>query len=432
MGSSASKTVASASSFSSSSSSASSVSPSAAKSCSHCPSPVPRAFSFPTPLVHHPPARKGDTHHLVSLTSTTYGSLLLVDLDGGTDSSDRQKFPPSQISIAAKKTLDPGPRDSLSPDSVINTWELMDGLDDELEFENSDLGKCNSGGNFKVCPTPISNQGVGLNGSALKLDESYEFVRMEDEDDWVPLSYKTKQPLWKHLSEESFLSDLDPGVVSTYKKALSSKQLGNNSNNVAKNLHRSSKSLSYSPSNPSILISKPKSLSSSPPAPSCQILVDKSSRLPGAEDKVVLYFTTLRGIRKTYEDCCCVRTILRSFQVAIDERDISMDSTFRKELQNALGAEKPVSLPQVFIQGTHIGGVDEVKQLNDDGELAEMVKGLPARDCVGACKSCGDARFLLCSNCGGSTKVFRQQDNEFKRCPDCNENGLVRCLGCCL
>ncbi|KAI9127836.1 hypothetical protein K1719_000829 [Acacia pycnantha] len=31
------------------------------------------------PLVHHPPTRKGDTHHLVSLTSTTYGSLVLND-----------------------------------------------------------------------------------------------------------------------------------------------------------------------------------------------------------------------------------------------------------------------------------------------------------------------------------------------------------------
>ncbi|CAG7868713.1 unnamed protein product, partial [Brassica rapa] len=45
------------------------------------PSPaINRTFSFPTPLVHHPPARKGDTHHLVSLTYTSYDSLLLIDL----------------------------------------------------------------------------------------------------------------------------------------------------------------------------------------------------------------------------------------------------------------------------------------------------------------------------------------------------------------
>ncbi|KAL0712202.1 hypothetical protein Bca4012_019180 [Brassica carinata] len=37
-----------------------------------------KALSFPTPLVHHPSVGTGDTHHLVYLTSTSYGSLLLT------------------------------------------------------------------------------------------------------------------------------------------------------------------------------------------------------------------------------------------------------------------------------------------------------------------------------------------------------------------
>ncbi|KAJ4867757.1 Glutaredoxin family protein [Raphanus sativus] len=230
-----------------------------------------------------PPTRRGDTHHL---TSTTYGSLLLVDLDGS-------------------KTVS---RDSLSPDSVINTWELMDGLD----------------------------------------DESYEL-----------------QPLRKHLSEESLSSGLaDPSLVSSHKKAVS------------------------------------------------------SSAQARAEDKIVLYFTTLRGIRKTHEDCCCVRMILRG-----------------KELQSIIlggDAEKPVCLPQVFIGGSHVGGVEEIMKLNDSGELAEMLKGFPACESLGACRCCGDARFVPCSNCDGSTKVFEGKHGMFKRCSKCNENGLVRCLECSL
>jgi len=47
------------------------------------------------------------------------------------------------------------------------------------------------------------------------------------------------------------------------------------------------------------------------------------------KNKVVLYFTSLRGIRKTYEDCCCVRTVVRGYQVAVEERGISMDSKYR-------------------------------------------------------------------------------------------------------
>ncbi|KAJ4892094.1 Glutaredoxin family protein [Raphanus sativus] len=88
--------------------------------------------------------------------------------------------------------------------------------------------------------------------------------------------------------------------------------------------------------------------------------------------KIVCYFTSLRGIRKTYEDCCFVRTVLRGFHVAVDERDISMDSDYRTELQSSLGQEKPVCLPQVFVRAIQIGGVEEIKKLNDGGELGEV------------------------------------------------------------
>ncbi|CAI0400259.1 unnamed protein product, partial [Linum tenue] len=37
-----------------------------------------RAVSHPAPLVHHPPSGKGDSEHLVYLTSTTYGSVLHI------------------------------------------------------------------------------------------------------------------------------------------------------------------------------------------------------------------------------------------------------------------------------------------------------------------------------------------------------------------
>nr|GLL40969.1 hypothetical protein DM860_004296 [Ipomoea trifida] len=153
-------------------------------------------------------------------------------------------------------------------------------------------------------------------------------------------------------------------------------------------------------------------------------------RLPGTEDRVVIYFTSLRGIRRTFEDCYTVRMILKSFRVHVDERDISMDSAYKKELQSILGS-KNVTLPQVFIKGNYIGGAEVIKQMNEVGELSRLLRGLPIRPPGFVCQGCGDARFIPCSNCNGSRKLFDEDEEQLRRCPDCNENGLVRCPLCC-
>ncbi|XVF56259.1 hypothetical protein PTKIN_Ptkin06aG0104800 [Pterospermum kingtungense] len=335
--------------------------------------PVPRALSLPTPLVHHPPLRKGDTHHLVSLTSTTYGSLVLIETK--TPEMNGQDF--SDQSPQLKDEL-------LSPDSVINTWELMDGLEDDFD---RDLGK------------PDSFVTIRTKEVSSKSNTFDKPVPVKKYEEYMPTKPSVTKPLWKHLSEESLLSKLDPNVVSSYRRALSSRQLGSNES-------RSTMSVGSSPS-----------------------LSDSWFRVPSTGNKIVLYFTSLRGIRKTYEECCCVRMIFRGFRVAVDERDISMDSTYRKELQSLVGG-KMISLPQVFIRGNHVGGVEEIKQLNESGELAKLLEGFPVRDPNMICEGCGDARFVPCPNCNGSRKVFEEDEARLRRCPDCNENGLIRCPGC--
>ncbi|WCJ39069.1 Glutaredoxin family protein [Euphorbia peplus] len=153
-------------------------------------------------------------------------------------------------------------------------------------------------------------------------------------------------------------------------------------------------------------------------------------RLPGTEDRIVVYLTSLRGIRRTFEDCYAVRMIFRGFRVWVDERDISMDSAYKKELQSVLG-EKYVSLPQVFIKGKHVGGAEVIKQMYETGELAKILDGFPKRDSVCVCEGCGDARFKPCGNCSGSRKIFDEDEDVLKRCVECNENGLIRCPDCC-
>src|SRR5262249_31444646 len=68
---------------------------------------------------------------------------------------------------------------------------------------------------------------------------------------------------------------------------------------------------------------------------------------------IVIYFTSLRIVRKTFEDCRSVRSILRGYRVPIDERDLSMDMNYVVELKSIMGPKK-YTLPSVFINGQYI------------------------------------------------------------------------------
>uniref|UniRef100_A0A0E0LPB9 Glutaredoxin domain-containing protein n=1 Tax=Oryza punctata TaxID=4537 RepID=A0A0E0LPB9_ORYPU len=147
---------------------------------------------------------------------------------------------------------------------------------------------------------------------------------------------------------------------------------------------------------------------------------------------VVLYTTSLRGVRRTFADCSSVRAILRGFRVAVDERDVSMDAAFRRELRSLLDARgRAFSLPQLLIGGRLVGGADEVKQLHESGQLRRLLEGAAGQDPAYVCDGCGGVRFVPCTACGGGRKVFIEEEDRVQRCGDCNENGLVRCPNCC-
>lgn len=293
---------------------------------------------------------------MVSLTSTTYGSLLLIDpkksrLNIQNLSEQMHLLPPqTPKKLAEPQTYEEDSNDAPSPDSVINTWELMDGLDD-FAYDSE---------NFRMSTSSISCKPSDYDGNEKETVDSTK-------------SYEI------------------PAKISGDHETTASPMVGFKDH--------------------------------SPPSN------DKNSSI-GKEDRVVLYFTSLRGIRKTYEDCCAVRMIFRGLRVALDERDISMDSSYRKELQSKLKG-KALSLPQVFIRGNHIGSAEEIRQLNENGELAKLLEGFDESEFGFICKRCGEARFVPCPSCSGSRKVFDKDDETFRRCMDCNENGLIHCPSCC-
>ncbi|KAF0913507.1 hypothetical protein E2562_023253 [Oryza meyeriana var. granulata] len=150
------------------------------------------------------------------------------------------------------------------------------------------------------------------------------------------------------------------------------------------------------------------------------------------QNAVVLYTTSLRGVRRTFADCSAVRAVLRGLRVAVDERDVSMDASLRRELQSLLAARgRAFSLPQLLVGGRLVGGADEVRQLHEAGELRRLLEGAAGQDPAFVCGACVGVRFVPCSVCDGSRKVFVEEEGFARRCGDCNENGLVRCPHCC-
>lgn len=189
-------------------------------------------------------------------------------------------------------------------------------------------------------------------------------------------------------------------------------------------------------------------------------LVEKKKASPVARPrKAVLYFTSLRGVRATHEDCCLARAILGGYGVRVDERDVSMHRGFRDELHGLLGLGRGAALakcwapaaapalPSLFVDGELVGNADELKRLHEAGELAARLAGCESAapgEAAGACEACADVRFVLCGACSGSCKVYvddGDDDDEnpldggggggFQRCTECNENGIVRCPVCC-
>ncbi|CAA7061834.1 unnamed protein product [Microthlaspi erraticum] len=150
---------------------------------------------------------------------------------------------------------------------------------------------------------------------------------------------------------------------------------------------------------------------------------------PGGEESVVFYTTTLRGIRKTFDDCNMIRFLLDSFKVKYYERDVSMHRHYREELRriSAVG-ETEVLPPVLFIKRRCIGGAQRVLSLHEQGKLRALFDGIPiAGDKL--CQRCDGFRFLMCEGCRGSRRIVCGDGTRIQ-CLLCNENGLIVCVDC--
>lgn len=401
---------------------------------------------------------RGRVDHVVSLTSTTYGVLDLQSKHGAAAGSCQDKEqplpheqekpisrewkrasgrrPPPLVIPDAKK---PAP-DAKKPESgmeVINAWEIMAGLEDTdspAAKKPSRPGRWSPARVLSLAlPSPRRSSAKRRNTPG-----------------------KENSPLQRCSgnSKPSDVADEDRGVLRPYnsidnsKLSRASKRFSPASARVARKPGpaetggMSSSRRSLSPLfDPELLASIERELSEEgahikrvigsekPKMPKVvPAIVAEGKCPPGGADAVVLYTTTLRGIRKTFEECNAVRAAIEAHDVKVIERDVSMDSGYREELRLLLGGRE-LRVPAVFVRGKHVGGAAEVTKMEDEGKLKALLQGLPRARVW--CAGCAGVRFVMCRDCNGSRKVrVDGEPKETVQCGECNENGLVRCPIC--
>ncbi|XP_074285989.1 uncharacterized protein At3g28850 [Silene latifolia] len=362
------------------------------------------------------------SNHVVSLTSSTYGALKL--------DQDPIFLPPTcnlqhikethQGEVLTKKKNQV--RVVVPKVEVINTWELMSDLEDETTVApmSSNSSKKEVRSPFKRVSSLMSNNLVSSPKGVGKLDgkenKGGQINQIQTSSYTTPRGRVFKP--WKFSTGSNDRA-----------RKLGSGSPGRRSNS-------GSRRRSLGPLfDPELIDSFEKELSQEEEqikkmvSPKECSMLDKYEKLcpPGGEECVVIYTTTLRGIRKTFEDCNVVRSAIESYQIRVIERDISMDSGFKEELRKLMG-KKDVKVPAVFVKGRLIGGANEVIKLDEEGRLEGLLAGI-SKGVLG-CQGCGGIRFVMCMECNGSCKVLDERHRCMVRCGECNENGLVHCPLC--
>ncbi|CAH9053388.1 unnamed protein product [Cuscuta epithymum] len=364
----------------------------------------------------------GESHHRVSLTSSTIGSLRLDSPNhihphrintrckpmGLVEAKSWSQMINEKIPKVVPKTPTHTPP---GEPETINAWELMEGLEDVSPLKPP--GRFVRSFSFDVHSSPSPNP------APIPYDLPTPRMKSGCCVSVKPASMQNDHDESKSTSiDTSMVCEIDPEMVSAFKETLDNKPLAIT--------HKDLETLEEDVE-----------------------VASEYSKL--CKNKVVVYFTSLRGVRKTYEDCCHVRVLLKGLGVKIDERDLSMHSGFKDELRELLGdGYNATCLPRVFVGKKCIGGVDEIRRMHEDGQLEKAVESCERAQLGGgcdggngfACETCGDIRFVPCETCSGSCKIYCEADSDedkydqegdygFQRCPDCNENGLTRCLFCC-
>jgi glutaredoxin 3 len=71
--------------------------------------------------------------------------------------------------------------------------------------------------------------------------------------------------------------------------------------------------------------------------------------------------------------CMAAKRLLAAKGVAYEETDVSRDPALRRAMTDRAGGRRTV--PQVFIGGAHVGGCDDLYDLDARGQLDALLAG---------------------------------------------------------
>lgn len=71
--------------------------------------------------------------------------------------------------------------------------------------------------------------------------------------------------------------------------------------------------------------------------------------------------------------CHAAKQLLKQKGVAFEEIDVTFNSDKRAEMREKAGGRN--SVPQIFINGAHVGGCDDLHDLDRAGKLDPMLQG---------------------------------------------------------
>lgn len=86
-------------------------------------------------------------------------------------------------------------------------------------------------------------------------------------------------------------------------------------------------------------------------------------------DRIVVYSTPFCGY------CGAAKRLLAGKGVEVTEIDVMFDPEERRKMMEKSGGRRTV--PQIFIDGQHIGGFDDLSALDASGELDRLLAEKP-------------------------------------------------------
>ena len=87
-------------------------------------------------------------------------------------------------------------------------------------------------------------------------------------------------------------------------------------------------------------------------------------------NRIIVYSTPFCGY------CGAAKRLLASKGVEVTEIDVMFDPEQRQKMMEQSGGRRTV--PQIFIDGRHIGGFDDLSALDASGELDRLLESKPS------------------------------------------------------